>query len=336
MVTRELWFTGPRSVEVRTRPLSDPGPDEVRVTATVSAISSGTESLLYTGEMPTDVAVEDPVDAISDELSYPTRYGYSIVGRVDAVGEQVAESWLDRRVFAFRPHASQFCVAPDELVVLPDSLPDEVAVLLANAETAVNLVLDGAPRIGEHALVFGQGTVGLLTTALLGQSPLSSLRTVDLYERRRALGSTLGADTVFDPARDPSLSPRGTDGVDLAYELTGQPAVLDDAIAATGFDGRVIVGSWYGQKRAELDLGGRFHRSRIDLQSSQVSTIAPDLRGRWSTDRRLDVALDQLEALAPDLDSLITDLLPLDRADEAFRRLDEAPEETIQVVLTYE
>jgi len=339
MAVRELWFTGPRSVEVRTRPRPDPGPEEVRVSASCSAISSGTESLLYAGKAPTDVPADESIDALSDTLSYPTRYGYSVVGRVDAVGEAVDDVWRDRRVFAFHPHASQFCTTPDELVSLPDALSDEHAALLANAETAVNLVLDGQPRIGEHVAVFGQGTVGLLATALLGQFPLASLRTVDLHERRRTLGEAFGADETIAPDElnvADRCSPDGTDGVDLTYELTGDPAVLDDAIDATGFDGRVIVGSWYGEKRAEIDLGGHFHRSRIDLESSQVSTIAPELRGRWSTDRRLQVALAELEALASALDPLVTDSFPLERADDAFRRISETPDETIQVLLIYE
>jgi 2-desacetyl-2-hydroxyethyl bacteriochlorophyllide A dehydrogenase len=339
MVARELWFTGPRSVEVRTRTISDPAPDEVRISAHVSAVSSGSESLLYSGNVPTEQSTEASVDDLSEDLSYPTRYGYAVVGHVEAVGAGVDADWLDRRVFAFHPHASHFCTSPEELVVLPETLSDETAVLLANAETAVNLVLDGAPRIGEHAIVFGQGTVGLLTTALLGQHPLSSLHTVDLHESRRQLGLDLGADRTIDPVDLPDADAsvyEPPEGADLTYELTGQPAVLDDAIEVTGFDGRVIVGSWYGQKRAALDLGGQFHRSRIDLKSSQVSTIAPELRGRWSSERRLDVALDQLQTLASDLDPLVTDRLSLDSVDEAFDRIDETPGETVQVLLTYD
>ena len=66
-------------------------------------------------------------------------------------------------------------------------------------------------------------------------------------------------------------------GADLTYELSGAPAALDQAIRITGFSGRVVIGSWYGTKRASLDLGGRFHRSRIRLISSQVSSLSPEL-----------------------------------------------------------
>jgi threonine dehydrogenase-like Zn-dependent dehydrogenase len=109
--------------------------------------------------------------------------------------------------------------------------------------------------------------------------------------------------------------------------------VLDWALRATGYDGRIVIGSWYGEKRAALDLGGEFHRSRIRLISSQVSTLAPELRGRWTHARRLGTALALLQRVAPD--QLITHRLPFANAAEAYRLLADHPEQAIQVVLTY-
>ena len=108
---------------------------------------------------------------------------------------------------------------------------------------------------------------------------------------------------------------------------------LDQAIAACGFCGRVVIGSWYGQKKVELNLGGRFHRSRIRLASSQVSTIDPRWTGRWDKNRRMQAALRMIEELRPS--SLITHRFSLDRAAEAYRLLDRTPQEAIQIVLTY-
>ena len=122
-------------------------------------------------------------------------------------------------------------------------------------------------------------------------------------------------------------------GADLAYELSGTPEALDQVIALTGFDGRVIVGSWYGSKRASLDLGGRFHRSRIRLISSQVSTIASELRGRWSKARRFEVAWEMLREIQPE--RFITQRIPLNEAPGAYQLLDQSPGETIQMILTY-
>ena len=115
--------------------------------------------------------------------------------------------------------------------------------------------------------------------------------------------------------------------------LSGSPSALNDAITSTGFDGRVVIGSWYGEKQAMLDLGGEFHRSRIKLISSQVSTIAPKLSGRWDKGRRFQVAWDALERVRPG--KLITHRFSLGDAKEAYWLLDKNPEETIQIILQY-
>jgi threonine dehydrogenase-like Zn-dependent dehydrogenase len=286
--------------------------------------------------------VDETISALAGEFSFPLKYGYAAVGQVTAVGTDVAPEWQGRLVFAFHPHESYFLGSPAELIPVPSTLLPEEAAFLPNMETAVNFLMDGQPLIGEQVAVFGQGIVGLLTTALLARLPLASLVTLDRYPRRREESLVLGAQASLDPetpdalARLHSLLEEECSyiGADLTYELSGNPTALDQAIAATGFNGRVVIGSWYGQKRADLHLGGRFHRSRIRLISSQVSTLAPEWTGRWSKSRRLQVAWRMLQQVNPA--HLITHRFPIAQAAQAYALLDQHPEEAIQVILTYE
>jgi 2-desacetyl-2-hydroxyethyl bacteriochlorophyllide A dehydrogenase len=335
MRTRTVTFTGPKSIEVERSPIPEPGPSEALVETTVSAISAGTEGLLYRGEAPERLAADDAVDEVELDLSYPVAYGYAAVGRVSAVGTDVSEAWLDRRVFAYEPHTSHLLADPDDLVPVPDDVPTETAALLANMETAVTFLLDGEPLLGERAAVFGQGVVGLLTTALLARTPLETLAVVDRHPNRRRLAERLGADQAIAPPDDPGLAFErlAGDRADLTYELTGSPDVLDDAVSITGYDGRVIVGSWYGRKPVSVDLGGRFHRDRIDVHASQVSSLAPRHRGRFTRERRHEIAWRWLDRL--DLDPLLTHRIPVEQAAEAYRLLEERPDKTVQVLLTY-
>jgi 2-desacetyl-2-hydroxyethyl bacteriochlorophyllide A dehydrogenase len=335
-VSRSLFFTAEREVAVRDRAVGPPGPEEVRVETTVSAISPGTELLLYRGEAPESMETDATLSAFDDDtLSYPQRYGYAAVGDVTAVGDEVADDWLGETVFGFNPHESAFLADPGDLLPVPDDCSPEQAAFLPTVETAVNLVMDGRPVVGERVAVFGQGLVGLTTTALLAEFPLSSLVTVETVSERRDLSRGFGADESIAPAAvSDTLAPAEGTGVDLAYELSGDPQALDDAVGATGYDGRIVVGSWYGTKRADLGLGGRFHRERIDITSSQVSTIDPDFRGRWDTDRRLSVAWDHLADLPTD--DLVTHRLPLAEADSAYETLDCAPESAVGIIFTYD
>jgi threonine dehydrogenase-like Zn-dependent dehydrogenase len=256
------------------------------------------------------------------------------VGRVCATGDGVDDDWLGRRVFAFHPHESHFLATPSELI--PIDQPAERATLLANAEAAASFVMDGRPRVGDRVVVFGQGVVGLLTTAVLAEFPLGELVTVDPYERRRELSKRLGADTAVADATalDAAVATEHVEGADVTFELSGNPDALDDAIDATGYAGQVIVGSWYGNKPATLHLGGEFHRSHVRVQSSQVSRIDPDHAGRWDKERRLSLVRDLLADV--DVSALFSHEFPVERADDAYELLDDAPERALGVVLTYE
>ncbi|HYP28557.1 MAG TPA: oxidoreductase [Blastocatellia bacterium] len=337
-----LYFTAPHEVSVREESLPPPAAGQVLVHTIVSAISAGTELLFYRGQMPDDISVDETISALAGNYSFPLKYGYAAVGRVTEVGEGVDQEWRGKIVFTFHPHESSFLISPDELMPVPPGLSPEEASLLPNMETSVNFLMDGQPLIGEQVAVLGQGVVGLLTTALLAKLPLSSLVTLDSYSLRRRKSLALGAQASLDP-ESPGAADRLASllrkespyaGADLTYELSGNPDALEKAIEVTGFNGRIVIGSCYGQKQVTSNLGARFHRSRIRLISSQVSTIAPEWTGRWTKARRLQTAWQMLAHLKPA--HLITHRFPVARAAQAYALLDEHPEEAIQVILTYE
>ncbi|MBP7963607.1 MAG: zinc-binding alcohol dehydrogenase [Caldilineaceae bacterium] len=349
MNNHRVLFIGPRSIQIETTSQPQPAAGQLLVRTLISAISPGTEMLVYRDQFPADLPVDAAIPGMGERFAYPLQYGYAVVGEVMAAGVNADESWLGQRVFAFHPHEAFFCATPDQLIPVPDDIPTELAALLPNMETAVNLVLDAAPKLGETVIILGQGIVGLLTTALLARFPLQTLITLDAYPLRRALSEDLGAHHSLDPA-DPAWanlltapsSPPKTDeanppGADLILELSGNPAALDQAIAWAGYAGRIVIGSWYGQKQASLNLGGGFHRKRLHLTSSQVSTLAPALTGRWTHLRRLDAAWDALRTLADQIntDRLITHRFPIPHAADAYSLIDQQTGETVQVLIDY-
>jgi threonine dehydrogenase-like Zn-dependent dehydrogenase len=249
----------------------------------------------------------------------------------DPFGEETAP-WLGRRVFAFEPHADTFIAPLDSLIPVPDAIAGDRASLLPNAETAVTLVLDGAPLLGERVAIFGGGIVGLLTTCLLARFPLQELVLVDPLEPRRMRALQAGATRALAPDESAELR-----DFDLVLELSGNPAALDKAIAATGFSGRVVIGSWYGDKPATLQLGGAFHRSRIRLLSSQVSTLDPALTGRWNRERRFGEAWRLLaDPRLHAVDGLISHRIPFAHAPDAYALIERQPAELMQVLLEYD
>ncbi|MBN1668264.1 MAG: zinc-binding alcohol dehydrogenase, partial [Anaerolineales bacterium] len=286
------------------------------------------------GQAPQDLPADDSIAALGGDLSYPLQYGYAAVGQVAALGCGVDPAWLGRQVFAFQPHQTHFTASPEEVLPLPAGIPAESAVFLPNMETAVNLVMDARPLIGERVAIFGQGIVGLLTCALLARYPLAELLTLDPLANRRAASLQAGATRSLDPSAENNLMQvHGEAGLDLAIELSGAPRALDQAIAVTGFAGRVLIGSWYGSKPVQLDLGAAFHRSRIRLLSSQVSSLEPALSGRWSKARRFELAWKMLRQVQPQ--RWITHRLPFAQAARGYQLLDQQPDQAIQVIFDY-
>ncbi|TAK14197.1 MAG: zinc-binding alcohol dehydrogenase [Anaerolineae bacterium] len=334
---RALVFTGEHQMRVAHEPIRRSGAGEVLVATRLSAISAGTELLVYRNQMPDAMDADSTIAGLSGVLAYPLRYGYCSVGEVGEIGTGIDKDWLGKRVFSFQPHASHFVTRVEELIPIPDGVSFDDAVFLPNVETAVNFVLDGRPMLGEKVCVIGQGVVGLLTTAVVGRFPLRDLLVLDGIEMRRERGLAFGAQVAFEPSQETlareRLAAGAYDGADLVFEVSGSPVALDMAIRLTGFSGRVIVGSWYGNKRANLDLGGAYHRKRIQLVSSQVSTVTPELSGRWGKARRFETAWEMVANIRPS--QLITHRFNLEEAQAAYVLLDQTPEKALQVVFEY-
>ena len=340
MESKSLYYLSPGVVEVRSEVVPDPGPNQVLVRTRYSAISHGTEMLLYRGQFPDGIALDESIPSLSGGVNYPLKYGYAQVGEIIHAGSEVDQSWIGKNVFAFHPHSSCFVSGIKDLQIIPDGLKLEDALFFANMETAVGFAMDGGPAIGERVVVFGQGIVGLLTTSLLATYPLECLITLDHFDLRRQASLDMGADTSLDPEKANYFSDTNhkDDGdlvhnADLVFELTGNPAVLNHAIEAAAYEGKIIVGSWYGKKEVHLELGGWFHRGRLKLISSQVSRINSTFSARWEKERRYQLTWEMLRQVKPS--RLVTHTIPIEDAKKAFDLLDKKPGDVIQVIFEY-
>jgi 2-desacetyl-2-hydroxyethyl bacteriochlorophyllide A dehydrogenase len=329
-----LWFTAPRTAALRAETVGPPGPEEVRVETIASAVSAGTEMLVYRGEVPLDLPLDLPT--LAGSYAFPIKYGYAAAGRVLDTGPGVENLSVGDPVFVHHPHQEVFVVPAQMPVRLPDDLDLEVGVFAANLETALNIVHDTPVRLGETALVFGQGVVGFLVALLLKLAGAEAVLVVDPLEERRTLALAAGADAAFAPGElnDRVVEITGGRGADIAVETSGAGAALQSAIDAVATEGTVVVASWYGVKPVTLELGGHFHRGRVRLRSSQVGRSNPALAPRWDRARRMETVLGLLGRLK--LKGLISHRIPFEEAPEAYTFLEERPQEALQVILTYE
>lgn len=332
MRTRAVQFTAPRRVELVAVDLPRlVGNSWVLVRTLYSGISSGTEMLAYRGELDAGTVLDETLTSLSGSFRYPFSYGYSCVGVVERGTDDVPAGSV---VFAFHPHQERFVVRAADVVRLDGVADPRSAALFPLVETALQLTLDADAVHEEAVVVLGLGTVGVLTAVLLRRAG-ARVVAVEPLEWRRALAESLGI-TAVEPAHvhDVVAETTAGRGAALVVELTGAPSALPAALPLLAHEGTALVGSWYGTKQVQLPLGAEFHRRRLTIRSSQVSTIPARLQARWDVARRRATARDLLRELP--VSELATTTFPLDEAAGAYAAVDRGEPGVLHVALRYD
>lgn len=252
---------------------------QVQVRTRYSAISRGSERLVFRGEVPPSQYRIMRAPFQEGEFPGPVKYGYSNVAEVTAG----PAGWPGTTVFCLYPHQTRYVVPVAAVLPLPDGVPAGRAVLGANMETAVNALWDAGPRVGDRITVIGGGVVGLLVAALCARVPAATVELVDIDAGRAPVAAALGA-TFREPAA-------ASDDRDLVFHASASERGLRQALALAGTEASVIELSWYGTHAVTLPLGEAFHSRRLHLRSSQVGQVAPARAARRDARQRLATAL---------------------------------------------
>lgn len=329
MRARALEFTAPRELRIVNVDVADPREGEIVVRTLYSGISSGTELLAYRGHVDPSSPLDETIGALGGTFSFPFRYGYSCVGVVERSEAEIAPGSL---VFALHPHQDLFVCRAEDAVAVADIDP-RVATTLPLVETALQITLDAGDLLGEPVVVMGLGAVGLLTSLLLGRAGARVVG-ADPSPARRRIAHDLDVDAIAPDEARAWLDAEAPEGVALVVEVSGNPDALTAALALLGHEGVALVASWYGTKPVTLPLGAEFHRRRLTIRSTQVSTIPARLTARWSIPRRREHAAALLRELP--LKRLTTHEFPFERAPEAFAALDAGEDALVHAALVYE
>lgn len=308
---RAFWLVAPGFGEIRAEPIAIPGPDEVRVRTLYTGISRGTESLVFRGEVPVSQyrAMRAPFQ--QGDFPGPVKYGYCNVGVVE-IGPDPLRG---QPVFCLYPHQDRYVVPTTAVTPIPARVPPGRAVLAANLETALNVLWDAAPRLGDRVTVIGAGVVGCLIARLAGRLPGCRVQLVDVDEGKAAIAERLGVRFA---------SPNQAEGdQDVLVHASGAPDGLAPALRLAGFEATVVEASWFGARSVGLPLGEDFHAKRLDIRSSQVGSIAAAQRARWDHRRRMATAMELLDD--PVLDGLISGESPFAELPRVMAELSRNP-----------
>ena len=185
---RALWYTAAGAAELRAESIAAPAESEALVRTTWSALSRGTERLVFNGRVPPTEYARMRAPFQAGDFPFPVKYGYCAVGVVEAGPADL----LGKSVFCLHPHQDWFVAPVDRLTPLPDGLPARRATLAANMETALNAIWDSGAGPGDRIVVVGAGVVGLLVAAIAAGIPGVDATVIDIDPARAAVASALG------------------------------------------------------------------------------------------------------------------------------------------------
>ena len=187
---------------------------------------------------------------------------------------------------------------------LPEGVPARRGVLAGTVETAVNVLWDAAPRLGDRVAVVGAGMVGACVARLAAGMPGVRVDLVDPADRRDLAGA-LGVTWS---------RPRDLDGSVGSHDVVVHTSATADGLALAlrlaPEDGEVVEASWFGDRLVPVPLGEDVHARRVSVRPTQVGAVAAARRSRRTTDERLAIALDLL--VDPAFDALLTGESTLD------------------------
>jgi 2-desacetyl-2-hydroxyethyl bacteriochlorophyllide A dehydrogenase len=353
-VQRVVQFTGPRTVEVAEHERAPLPPGHIRVRTRYSGISAGTELTAYRGTNPYMARSWDPEARLFRDgaagISYPVAgWGYSEVGEVTELSPELTAEAGGRDpelpavgdlVWGIWGHRSEGVVPAERLAghTLPPELDPLAGAFARVGAIAYNAVLGAGLHLGEDVAVFGQGVIGLLTTRLaqLGGARVTAVDAIDVRLEQARLH---GAEHTLNPRED-DVAERlreltGGRGADAAIEISGAYPALHEALRSVAVEGRVVASGFYQGDATGLRLGDEFHHNRAQLICSQIGGVPQQLAGRWSVERLQRTFLRLVGEGKVDVRALVSHLLPVERAAEAYVLLDERPEEALQIVLEF-
>jgi threonine dehydrogenase-like Zn-dependent dehydrogenase len=320
-LARSLWFQDAGLAVILEKELPEVKEGWCLVETLFSAISPGTERLVFIGRVPEELHEEMKYSYMEGEFSFPVKYGYSLVGRiVEGPQERIGQI-----VHVLHPHQDRCVVKEDDTFLVPNDVPPKRATLASNLEAAVNAVWDSQVTVGERILVVGFGIIGSLVARLISFMPGVEVEITDTHAFKKALVEKMGFKT-----RKPEDIPGF---FDLAINSSGNSDGLQLALDKVGIEGRVVELSWYGTQKVSLSLGGSFHPLRKKIISSQVSSIPSQHRPRWDLKRRKSLVFKLLQK--KEFDSHITHSYRFEDLPGAFDQLKNPPTEGLSYLVTY-
>ncbi len=276
--------------------------------------------------------LQPTLEAVFNKLGQPLPLGYCNVGQVAAVGRGVTEFSVGDRVASNGNHAEYVCVPKNLVAKVPDEVSDEEAAFTVIGSIALEGVRLVAPQLGETVAVIGLGLIGLIAGQLLRASGCRVIG-VEYDAQKVALARRFGIDAInpgegCDPVGYVEEATRavGADAVLITASAKGNE-VIHEACMMSRKRGKVVLVGVVGldmrrddfyKKELSFQVSCSYGPGRYDEEYENKGHDYPLPYVRWTEKRNFEAVLRCIETGSLDVESLITERVPLERYADIY------------------
>ncbi len=235
MKRKQIIFTAPKTAEFLDTEINIETPLDVMVKMDYTIISGGTEKANLLGQQ-----------SVKGVNLFPISLGYCGVGTVTEIGNQVTKCKIGDRVLVYHGVHSNYNVRQEnEIFLINEPIESLEATFIIIGTMGLGGVRKLEVELGESAMVFGLGLLGMFAVQFLRCSGAYPIIAADLDENRRNLALKLGADFALDPSKkdfnQKVLEITENKKVKNIVEVTGVGRALEQALENASFMGKISL-----------------------------------------------------------------------------------------------
>ena len=253
----------------------------VLVKTIFSGISKGTEKLVSSKLVKKNQfqLMKSPFQ--KGTFNLPIKYGYINVGKII----NGPKNLINKNIFTLYPHQTIYEIPIKNINLLPKTSLRKF-ILVANMETAINIFWDSYSNKKDKILIFGLGSVGLLTAYFFKLQNYKNVFVYDNNINKKKYAKLLGLSYI---------NLKQAKNFNIIINTTSNYKVLEKSMSLLVNEGKIVEASWYGTKKGYLSLGDYFHSKRLKIISSQVSNIPIHMKKKYDYKKRLKLAINSLK-----------------------------------------
>lgn len=335
---KSLVYAAPEKVEVRDVPVPELKDGQVRIRVTYCGIC-GSDIGIYLGTHPRAKA--------------PLVLGHEFIGVIEDMKGCSGKFQKGDRVVPYPLVSCGHCIAcqsgapnacktlkligidqdggvaeyvncsEDVLYQVDPALSDRAAAVIEPLAVIVRSLHLAKVKALDTTVVIGAGPIGALTCIMLKHIGASRIIVSDIDNARLALCSEMGFETVNGKEKDLIEyvnETTGGDGVDVVFECSGSAPAALQSTKVCRIGGTICMTS--------------VHKAPHNVNLQELNFKEQTMVGtRCYTPREFGQAVEYAKVIAPELEKVVSHIVPLSESDKVFDMIKDPNEHTMKVLV---